>query len=401
MIVDETKNDYITVDYSTADTETVAGLPTGVDSEHEIEEISYQGTNQVSESENTGSKKAIQDQDLRLINSYFKEVGSEPLLTPGEEVEIASKIKRCESRSEKILKVIEGIIGRRLGNNGDRTIRELRKILNHRNRIYKNGDLDKRLKKLFSLLEANNIKATELRNQFIKSNLRLVASIAKKYVGRGIPYLDLLQEGNLGLIKAVEKFDYKRGYRFSTYASWWITQSILRASLSQIKPVRVPAYVLEKSSKVRKIRNDLAKEMGRQPLNKEVADKARMSEANISWVLGDNDRVLSLDTTLQGQNMSFIDVFADPKSVPADSLIAAALLPKSLETALSMLNTREREVVKMRFGIGYENACTLDEVGKRFSLTRERIRQIEKSALEKIKNSSSATILKSMIEAYQ
>ena len=251
------------------------------------------------------------------------------------------------------------------------------------------------------LLEENNNKAAELRNRFIKANLRLVASIAKKYVGRGIPFLDLLQEGNLGLMRAVEKFDYKRGYKFSTYASWWITQSILRASFSHGKTVRVPAYVLEKSSKVRRIRDDLAKEMGRRPLNKEVADRARMSESNINWVLGDNDKVMSFDAALQGQNMSFIDVFADPRSVPADSLIAAALLPKSLEEALSELNSREREVVKMRFGIGYENACTLDEVGKRFSLTRERIRQIEKSALDKIKNSSSGTILKSMIEAYQ
>jgi RNA polymerase primary sigma factor len=401
MIMEKTKNYYLTVDYSTVDTETVAGLPSDVESDDGNEEISHQGTDGVSESESTTSKKQVQDQDLRLVNSYFKEVGLEPLLKPSEEIEIASKIERCESRSEKILKTIEGIIGRRLGNNGDRAIRELRNMLNNRSRIDENEKLAKRLEKLFNLLEANNLKATELRNRFIKSNLRLVASIARKYIGRGIPYLDLLQEGNLGLIKAVEKFDYKRGYRFSTYASWWITQSILRASFTHGKTVRVPAYVLEKSSKIRRIRNDLAKEMGRRPLNKEVADKAKMSEANISWVLGDNDKVLSLDTTLQGQNMSFIDVFADPKSVPADSLITAASLPKSLEAALSELNTREREVVKMRFGIGYENALTLDEVGKRFSLTRERIRQIEKSALEKIKNSSSGTILKSMIEAYQ
>jgi RNA polymerase primary sigma factor len=400
MIMDETKNNYVTVDYGVEDNETVGGFLTDTDYGDEIEEIPYQGTNRVSESENTSSKEQTQDQDLRLVNSYFREVGLEPLLTAGEEIEIASQIERCESRSEKILRVMEEIVGRRLGSNGDKAIEELRIILNH-NRMYKNDVSNKRLNKLFKLLEANNTKATELRNRFIKSNLRLVASIAKKYVGRGIPYLDLLQEGNLGLIRAVEKFDYKRGYRFSTYASWWITQSILRASFSQVKTVRAPAYVLEKSSKVRKIRNDLAKEMGRRPLNKEVADKARMSEANINWVLGDNDRVLSLDTTLHGQNMNLIDVFADPKSVPVDSLIAASLLPKSLESALSELNTREREVVKMRFGIGYENACTLDEVGKRFNLTRERIRQIEKSALEKIKNSSSGKILQSMIEAYQ
>jgi RNA polymerase sigma factor (sigma-70 family) len=399
--MDKSKNHYLTVDYSSADSETFAELLPDVDSDDRIEETSSQETDRISESETISNKKQIQDQDLRLVSSYFKEVGLEPLLKPTEEIEIASKIERCESRSERILKTIEGIIGRRLSNDGDRAIRELRNLLNHRNGLDENDDLNKRLKRLFKLLEANNFKATELRNRFIRSNLRLVASIARRYVGRGIPYLDLLQEGNLGLIRAVEKFDYRRGFRFSTYASWWITQSILRASFSHGKAVRVPAYVLEKSSKIRKIRNELAKEMGRRPLNKEVADKAKMSEANINWVLGDNDKVVSLDTTLQGQSLSLIDIFADPKSVPVDSLIAASLLPKSLETALSELNTREREVVKMRFGIGYENALTLDEVGKRFRLTRERIRQIEKSALEKIKNSSSGTVLKSMIEAYQ
>ncbi len=399
--MDETKNGYIGVDFSRPETEAVDGLASDVDSGDGIEEICYEGTTQVSEGGKNSGKEASQNQDLRLISSYFKEVAMEPLLTPAEEVEISSKIEKCESRSEKILKTIEGITGRRLDYNGKRTLYELRKELNHRDRIDKNDVSVKRIKRLLRLLEGNNNKAAELRNRFIKANLRLVASIAKKYVGRGIPFLDLLQEGNLGLMRAVEKFDYRRGYKFSTYASWWITQSMLRASFSHGKTVRVPAYVLEKSSKIRRIRDDLAKEMGRRPLNKEVADKARMSEANINWVLGDNDKVLSLDTALQGQNMSFIDVFADPRSVPADSLIAAALLPKSLEEALSELNSREREVVKMRFGIGYENAFTLDEVGKRFSLTRERIRQIEKSALDKIKNSSSGTILKSMIEAYQ
>lgn len=399
--MDKTKNYFLTVDYNSVDTDSFAGLLPDVESDDGVEEISSQETDRISEREGTISKNQTHDQDLRLVSSYFKEVGLEPLLKPSEEIEIGSKIEKCELRSERILKKIEGITGRRFGNDGDRAIRELRNMLCNRRGEDEYGNVAKRLKRLSRLLEANNSKATELRNQFIKSNLRLVASIARKYVGRGIPYLDLLQEGNLGLIRAVEKFDYKKGYRFSTYASWWITQSILRASFSHGKAVRVPAYVLEKSSRIRKIRNDLAKEMGRRPLNREVADRAKMSEANINWVLGDSDKVVSLDATLHGDSISLIDIFADPKSVPVDSLIAASLVPKSLETALSELNTREREVVKMRFGIGYERALTLDEVGKRFSLTRERIRQIEKSALEKIKNSSSGTILKSMIEAYQ
>lgn len=384
----EGKKDSITSDTGTSEPD--FGIGSIDEPVYEDEEgLSYRNISDNYEVDGEGRDSAAANHHFGIVNSYFREVGTEPLLTHDEEVEIASKIECLGLRSRRIFEAIEAIIGRRLGKNRDKTTIEMCKLIDAEKINYGDEFPDKRLRRLVRLLEANHAKATELRNRFIKSNLRLVASIAKKYVGRGIPFLDLLQEGNLGLIRAVEKFDYKRGFRFSTYASWWITQSILRASFSQTKPVRVPAYVLEKASKVRKIRNRLMKDTGGMPHDKELADKVMIHN------------VLSLDSSPEGQNLSLIDVFADSKSAPVDSLIAAASLPKRLDQALAELDSREREVLKMRFGIGYENAFTLDEVGKRFSVTKERIRQIEKSALEKIKNSSSGTILKSMIEVCQ
>ncbi len=346
-------------------------------------------------------KGGNRDQELRLVNAYFKEVSSEQLLTPEQEIDISSNIKGFENKANRIKRFIEKEIGIRIyEENGDSFIEEVGELLTKRYGSLKNADREKRILRLLKLYELYIKEAKEYRNRFIKANLRLVASVAKRYVGRGTPFLDLLQEGNIGLIRAAEKFDHTLGYRFSTYAIWWINQSILRAAFSQTRTVRIPTYVLEKSNKVREIRNLLEGNMGRKPLNVEIAKTAKMSEESVNWVLGSNDKIISLDTTLWGDNTSFLDIVADTNSLPADSLISAASVPDNLEKALLMLSPREREIIKMRFGIGYDNISTLDEVGKRFGLTRERIRQIEKNALEKIKNSNSGRALKSLIDGY-
>jgi len=344
----------------------------------------------------------IPNHDLRLLNDYFKEVGSLPLLTPKEEVEVAAKIKRCEIRAKEIKRVIEIISGKKIGGDIRSTVGGLKEVSDKTSYKLKREKAFKRLGRLLTLFEVYSKKATQFRNRFITANLRLVASIAKRYIGCRLPFMDLIQEGNLGLIKAVERFDYTKGYKFSTYACWWIHQAISRAIFDQTRTIRVPTYVLEKSGKVKNVRSGLEKKTGRNPLPEEIAKKVNMPLEGVKRVLGADEKVIYLDSPIwQGERMTLMDFVPDPNSLPPDSLIAVASLPKSLGEALMKLRPREREVLKMRFGIGYDNTSTLDEVGRHLGLTRERIRQIEKRALERLGKSKFAPALKSLIEAYR
>ncbi len=347
----------------------------------------------------------IQNHDLRLLNDYFKEIGPLSLLTSKEEVEVAAKIRKCETRAKEIKMVIERIIGKKIGGDIRSTVQDLRDVSDNSPNKHKNLKTKlsfKRLSRLITIFEAYSKKATQFRNRFITANLRLVASIAKRYIGRRLPFLDLIQEGNLGLIRAVERFDYTKGYKFSTYACWWIHQAISRAIFDQTRTIRVPTYVLERSGKVKNVRSGLEIKTGRNPIPEEIAKKVNMSVEAVKRVLGADERLAYLDSPIwRGEKMTLMDLVPDLNSLPPDLLIAAASIPKNLDDALMKLRPREREVLKMRFGIGYDNTSTLDEVGLHLGLTRERIRQIEKRALERLGKSKFAPALKSLIEAYR
>lgn len=378
----------------------------------ESEDYYEEDSNTVSISSVTNKKSSNNseavNQDMRLVNAYFQEVSTEPLLAPHEESHVAAKIKCCEDKANEIRKKIESILGRKFGGDTEKLQDGLSEFLNRNT-----GDLtpeekseylqaENKLKLLSNLYDAYMKKGFQLRDRFIKSNLRLVASMAKRFAGRGVPFLDLIQEGNLGLIKAVERFDHTKGYRFSTYACWWINQAMTRGVFNQTRTVKMPAYLLEKAGKVRHVKRVLAKEKNREPFAEEIAEKAEMSLENVKRILeSGTNKVVRLDTPVwNGEKATYMDFIEDSGSLDVDSIIAEVSIPDNINHALLMLSVREREVVKMRFGIGYESAFTLDEIGKKFHLTRERIRQIEKKALDRIRRSKSAPVLKSLMDVY-
>ena len=270
------------------------------------------------------------------VRMYLKEIGKVPLLSAEEEIELAKKMEQGDENAKKRL---------------------------------------------------------------AEANLRLVVSIAKRYVGRGMLFLDLIQEGNLGLIKAVEKFDYRKGYKFSTYATWWIRQAITRAIADQARTIRIPVHMVETINKLIRVSRQLLQELGREPTPEEIAEEMDMPVDRVREILKISQEPVSLETPIGEEEDSHLGDFIKDDNVPVPADAAAfTLLKEQLEEVLGTLTEREQKVLTLRFGLEDGRARTLEEVGKEFNVTRERIRQIEAKALRKLRHPSRSRKLKDYLE---
>ena len=311
------------------------------------------------------SKEELEDLSVpEGIKMYLKEIGKVNLLTPEEELSLAKRMADGEKAKEQLEEIGE--------------------------------EIDEDTKKQIDLLIADGEKA---KKSLAEANLRLVVSIAKRYVGRGMLFLDLIQEGNLGLIKAVDKFDYTKGYKFSTYATWWIRQAITRAIADQARTIRIPVHMVETINKLVRVSRQLVQELGREPTPEELAKELNMPVDKVREISKISQEPVSLETPIGEEEDSHLGDFIPDEDAPAPSEAASfVLLKEQLGAVLETLSEREAKVLRLRFGLDDGRARTLEEVGKEFDVTRERIRQIEAKALRKLRHPSRSKKLKDFLD---
>jgi RNA polymerase primary sigma factor len=342
------------------------------------------------------------------VRMYLKEIGKVPLLNAAQEVDLARRIQAGELSTalqhqtaedgkpdpkamkfmvEKVWEVRDhqlNAFGKVEGIGRDKIAKSYRpktepELHDFCRRVERDGQLAKR--------------------KLIEANLRLVVSIAKRYVGRGMLFLDLIQEGNLGLIRAVEKFDYDKGFKFSTYATWWIRQAITRAIADQARTIRIPVHMVETMNKVMRIQRQLLQELGREPTVDEIAAKVELTPDRVREIQRLGQEPVSLETPVGDDDDSFLgDFVEDPNATAPATAAARALLTEAIEEALEELNDRERQVVRLRFGLDDGQVRTLEEVGREFGVTRERIRQIESKTLAKLRHPTRSQRLRDYLE---
>ncbi|MDX6243877.1 MAG: polymerase primary sigma factor [Frankiales bacterium] len=297
------------------------------------------------------------------VRMYLKEIGKVPLLTAEEEVDLAKRIEAGLFSSEKLA-----------------TSKKLQdKMRRDLEWIERDGQLAKK--------------------KLVEANLRLVVSIAKRYVGRGMLFLDLIQEGNLGLIRAVEKFDYTKGYKFSTYATWWIRQAITRAIADQARTIRIPVHMVETINKLIRIQRQLLQDLGREPMPEEIAKEMDLTPDKVREILKVSQEPVSLETPIGEEEDSHLGDFIEDSDavVPVDAA-SFILLQEQLDSVLHTLSDREKKVIQLRFGLTDGHPRTLEEVGREFGVTRERIRQIESKTLSKLRHPSRSQKLRDYLE---
>ena len=335
------------------------------------------------------------------VRMYLKEIGRVPLLTSNEEVEIATRMANGKPAEQAIINFVKAQTGDEF-EDFKAAIERLaevklgKKFKDYSYAVDALAETDAAIDPAMLALAEDGQYA---KSQLAEANLRLVVSVAKRYVGRGMLFLDLIQEGNLGLIKAVEKFDYRKGYKFSTYATWWIRQAITRAIADQARTIRIPVHMVETINKLVRVNRQLLQELGREPRPEEIAKEMGITEDKVREIIKIAQEPVSLETPIGEEEDSHLgDFIADDEAPAPENIASTSMLQSHLEEVLRTLTPREEKVLRLRFGLDDGKSRTLEDVGKEFNVTRERIRQIEAKALRKLRHPSRSKRLKDFLD---